>query len=55
MNGHTNRGGGGRTETRTAGGGQWVLELKEVDISTASKTNSAPALLEFGLGLSLAI
>ena len=36
-------------------GAQWVLELKEVDISTASKTNSAPALLEFGLGLSLAI
>ena len=34
---------------------QWVLEIKEVDISTASKTNSAPALLEFGLGLSLAI
>ena len=37
------------------GGVQWVLELKEAVISTKSKTNSTPALLEFGLRLSLAI
>ena len=40
---------------KNGGGAQWGLELKEVDLSTESKTNSTPALLEIGLRLSLAI
>ena len=37
------------------GGHTGFYSLKEADISTESKTKSTPALLEFGLRLSLAI